>query len=154
MSRFHQLILTGAILVALALLTLTFSSKVFADDESVWLTSGFSSYHTNEDAHGYNQNNTGFGVEYHRTHALSYIAGEYDNSIFRIARYAGVSYEPWNVLGIKFGATAGLVSGYSDRFKIVPVAAPSASVEFRYLGINVIWVPSVVVALQLKLRIW
>lgn len=150
MNKLQWFLLIIWLLVAVMLGLLLYNS---ARADELWITSGFWSDHTNESAHRYNQNNTGWGVEY-KTQELSYIAGEYDNSIFRNARYAGVVYEPWSVADINVGISGGLISGYSRKFAAVPVAAPSASFEFHGIGFNAIWVPSVVVAVQLKVKVW
>lgn len=140
-------------LIVAFLLTLGLARLASADDGEVWVTSGMWSHHMNEDAHHYNQDNYGMGLQYERGH-YSLVAGRYFNSLYHESTYVGMMDEPWRVWKARVGFAAVLVSGYTRTPRYEPAIAPAASLEFGHVGVNIIWVPSIVVAVQVKLRVW
>ena len=125
-----------------------------ADDETIWLTTGEWSRHTNEDAHKYRQNNTGIGLQADLNSDTSLVVGWYNNSIYHETVYMGITYTPWHVGGAKFGGMYAMVTGYNRYFPAVPIASLCGSYEYGRAGVNIIWLPSVVVAVQLKVKIF
>lgn len=119
----------------------------------LWVTSGMWSRHNNEDHYHYRQNNTGLGLAY-ETPKYTFVVGEYDNSIKQHSDYFGVMHTPLKIGPVKIGYFAGLISGYTKNVKFFPMAAPMATYEYKGIGINFIWVPSVVAAVQLKIKVW
>jgi hypothetical protein len=137
--------------LAIALLVAFFCRPARAADDSLWVMTGFNSWHTNE-GHWHNrQNNDGIGLSYEMPHDLNIVAGTYIDSNNNRSNYLGATYEPVDILGIHVGVLGGYVSGYSFA-KIIPPVIPTASYEYRRVGINLIWVPTVVTAVQLKIR--
>lgn len=120
----------------------------------LWITTGMWSQHPNQDHYHYNQTNYGIGIAYEVNHNLTYVAGEYENSLYQNSKYFGITNEPYRIGGAHIGYLAGFVSGYTKTPKFQPMVAPMASYEYKGVGINLIWVPSVVTAIQLKLKVW
>lgn len=110
----------------------------------------------------FNQNNYGAGVEvqWQPRHAVS--VGYYRNSVYEDSGYALYHYTPVQ-LGrhVRLGAMVGLVSGYPgyNDGKPGPAAALVAKVEYRRVGMNLIYLPRVpgstpdTLGLQLKFRV-
>jgi hypothetical protein len=132
---------------------LLYHPNASADTESVWLTSGEWSRHTNQDVHKYRQNNTGVGLQADLSGDTSLMLGWYNNSIHRETVYMGITYTPWHVGGAKFGGVYAMVTGYAKFVPAIPIASLYGSYEYDRVGVNVYWLPSVVVAVQLKVKI-
>lgn len=126
--------------------------KAKADDEAVWLTTGEWSRHNNEDAHHYRQNNTGFGLQADLDEDRSLIAGWYNNSIHRETVYMGITWTPLHVGNAKLGLAGGMATGYDKFVPAVPIGSIYGSYEYERLGVNLFWLPSIVIAAQLKIR--
>ena len=140
---------------AFLILAALFPQTAQAEEPSVWVMSGMWSVHPNEDYYHYNQKNSGWGLAYEdHDHDHTYIVGDYFNSVRQDSKYIGMIHDPWSVGPVRFGYMAGLISGYSTSPRYIPVAAPMASYEYRGIGLNFVWVPSVVVAVQLKVKVW
>jgi len=140
------------ILAFLTFIMVAYSYKANADD-SIWITSGLWSRHPNEGYYKYNQHNVGIGIAY-QTGAYTYTFGEYNNSLFKHSDYAGIITYPYSIGPVQIGYFAGAVSGYASSPKFYPAAAPMVSYEYHSFGINLIVIPSVVTALQLKIKVW
>lgn len=126
---------------------------VHADE--LWVTSGMWSHHNNEDHYHYQQDNTGLGLAYKSDRfKYTFIAGEYLNSLDHHANYFGIINQPWSCGPVRIGYATGFVSGYTKTPRYEFAFAPMATYEFHGVGMNLIWVPSVVVAAQFKLRVW
>lgn len=144
-----------------AVLAASFLFPTFAAGaEPIWLTTTWRSYH--EDRHmGYNERNTGIGLEYQINHDWAVVAGEYRNSFAYKSNYYGFSYTPFTRGAWKAGTLVVNVSGYepTDRNKFTPVAVPLVTWEHGYFGLNAIIIPPVkkdsgIIALQFKVSIW
>lgn len=134
-----------------------------ADEESLWLTTGEWSRHDhNVDCpytgvscrEKYRQNNTGVGIEYDLNADSSFVAGWYNNSIHRESVYMGMTYAPLHIGNTKLGVMGAMATGYAEMFPAVPIASIYGSYEYNRVGLNVYWLPSVVVAVQLKFKIY
>jgi hypothetical protein len=158
-----------AALAALALLlAATPALAEDADSESVglWLSSGFVSRHSGD--HDYNESNEGIGVELAFNRNWRLAAGVYDNSVRETSHYAQVVWSPdassWRGGDWKasLGIAVGLVDGYPDMRDggVFPTLLPVATVEWRRLGANLTYIPSVAgnvsgaMALQVKFRFY
>lgn len=128
-------------------------SPARADDEGIWLTTGEWSRHTNESEHKYRQNNTGIGIQADLSVDQSVVVGYYNNSIHRDTFYMGTTYTPLHFYGAKFGGVFAMATGYSQLVPAVPIAGLYTSYAYQRAGINFMWLPHVVAAVQLKWRI-
>jgi len=137
---------------------------------SVWVTSGFVSKHTSRQhapAQGWNENNTGIGIEYGLGSHWLVEGGIYRNSVYKTSRFAQVVWSPQRVTWssgdwtIRFGAAAGVVDGYPrmNGGGFFPTLLPVASAQWGRVGLNLTYVPSIAgnvagaVALQAKVRL-
>ncbi len=123
-----------------------------AGDDSLWLTSGLRSWHTNQDQRKYRENNDGIGLSYEMPYDVNMVAGTFMNSDNRRSNYFGASYQPVDILGVRLGVMGALFSGYtSANFEATLI--PMASYEYKRVGVNLFWVPSKVTGLQLKFKL-
>lgn len=129
-----------------------FAQSAQADDE-LWLTSGMWSRHPNEDHYHYNQHNVGIGLAYTTGNQYTFVMGEYDNSLRQHSEYIGIINQPYTWGHWHFGYLAGFVSGYTKTPKFYPAVAPVVTLQYKYVGINLIVVPSVVTAVQVKVKL-
>lgn len=126
--------------------------------QNFWLNSGFVSHHFNRHAN-YNERNWGMGAEYQFNEIISVAVGTYKNSIHRTTSYGGIVWQPWHWEQFGFGFFAGAADGYPGIHggKFFPLVLPVITFQTRYVGVNLIWIPSLkdkvdgCVALQLKL---
>jgi len=156
--------------------TLATCAPALADEQDpatgeLWVTSGFLSKHTSQrraPAAGWNERNTGIGIEYAFNGHWLIEAGLYENSVYRTSRYVQFVWSPdlttlssgdWR---FRLSTALGAVDGY-PRMRgggYYPTLLPVASVEWRALGVNLTYVPSIAgnvagaVALQAKLRLF
>jgi hypothetical protein len=137
---------------AIALWVASFCRPAPAADDSLWLTSGFWSRHNQQAHYHYRQDNVGIGLSYELPYDLNIMAGTYINSNNGRSDYIAASYLPLHILGVHVGVLGGYDSGYSFA-KFYPPVIPFASYEYSRVGINVIWVPSLVIAAQLKVKL-
>ena len=130
-----------------------------AAGKQLWINMGGTSQHF-RNADRFNQQNSGFGVEYDFGNERSFIIGEYKNSVRSNSRYIGAAWTPLTFGPVKVGALVGVVDGYrkmrgGDFF---PVALPVVAIETRYVGVNFTVMPSIAgnvsgcVAMQWKVR--
>lgn len=141
-------------------LALLFAPTANADAESVWLTTGEWSRHDHNQScpsdgspchDKYRQNNTGVGLQIDFDRDVSSVLGWYNNSIRHESVYLGMTYAPLHVGNAKFGVMGSVATGYF--YVPVPIASVYASYESDQYGVNVFWLPDVVVAIQLKVKI-
>jgi len=130
----------------------------------LWLESGFLSHHTEPRKVGsYRENNYGLGLEWQFARAWQLNAGHYRNSVNRPSNYLQVGWSPlgWSPmedLTFTAGVSVGVVNGYPKIHEgYFPTLVPMASVEWRRVGVNLVYIPSVgrihgAYAAQLKLR--
>lgn len=153
MSKILSFIKTHAIVLVVALMAVFLIDNARADDESLWLTTGEWSQHDNQSKHQYRQNNTGIGIQYDVNKDASFVAGWYNNSIHRESVYMGWSYAPLHFGGTKFGVVGALATGYCRYLPATPIGGLYGSYEHDRVGMNILWLPSVVVAIQLKVKL-
>lgn len=148
--------LIAAVLFGLGFLILSSAlSPAQAEDiESIWLTTGEWSRHTDDDKHHYRQNNTGIGVQFVLNEDQSVVAGYYHNSIHHETVYAGFAYTPLHIGPTKFGVIGAMATGYYQYLPAVPIGGLLASCEYEKVGVNFMWLPQVVVAIQLRFKIY
>ena len=137
---------------------------------SVWVTSGFVSKHTSRQhapAGGWNENNTGLGVEYAFSSNWLVQGGAYRNSVYKTSRYAQAVWSPdvvtWSSGDrmVRLGVATGVVDGYPRMSGggYFPTLLPVASAHWGRIGVNLTYVPSIAgnvagaVALQAKFRL-
>lgn len=110
----------------------------------------------------FNQNNYGAGLElqWQPRHAVS--AGYYRNSVYEDSWYALYHYTPLSLgTHVRVGGMVGLVSGYPgyNHGDAAPAGALVAKVEYRRVGMNLIYLPRIpgstpnTLGLQLKFRL-
>lgn len=117
----------------------------------LWLDSGFWSHHTKQNAgKPYREHNAGLGVEWHFKPQWQVNAGHYRNSLDEASNYLQLGWMPlsWSPaanLKLEFGGSVGVVNGYpgiADR-GYFPSLVPVATVEWRRVGLNLVYIPSV-----------
>lgn len=140
--------------VLFGVIALSFAHESRADAETLWLTTGEWSTHNNQEAHKYRQNNTGVGIEYKLDSDISMLFGYYNNSIHRESVYLGETYTPNRVGAIRLGIMGAITTGYSRVPPMVPIAGLWASYDYRGVGVSLMWLPTVVAAVQLKVRVF
>jgi hypothetical protein len=127
----------------------------------LWLNPGFYSYHFQKDK-GLNNSNFGLGGEYRYSTVSSVTLGIFDNSDRQTSHYVGWYWQPLESGPIRFGAVVGAIDGYPKMLDggwfiaVIPVA----SIQYKYLGANLMFVPSYkdrlygAISLQLKFRVF
>ncbi len=127
----------------------------------VWLNPGLVSYHWDRDE-GLNGDNYGIGAEYRFNTVASVTAGEFYNSNRATSDYVGVYYQPIGIGPVRVGAVFGGFNGYPNyrNGNWFPAAIPTASYEYKYVGLNLLFVPSYqnrlygALSFQLKLKVF
>lgn len=139
-------------MIRVGLLLLALIAPTAAAD--TFVTVPLASYHL--DRHrGYNEINLGIGIEHELNDRWRLGAGTYRNSIRRDSYYAGAVYAPLSVVGVKLGASLGVVTGYG---RPLPMLAPTLMFEGSEYGVNLLLVPPVggkggVIGVQVKWRL-
>jgi len=158
---FHVLLV-----IVLGLFMVFFVMESRADEESLWLTTGEWSRHdhntdctawtTPQCREKYRQNNTGLGIQFNLDADSSFVAGWYNNSVHRESVYMGMTYAPWHIGGAKFGVMGAMATGYTQYGfpPAIPIASLYGSYEYERFGLNMFWLPTVVVAIQLKVKVF
>lgn len=123
-----------------------FAPPAFAGD---WILGSGLSLHGKK---GYNEKNYGIGYERGLDKDWSLLGGAYRNSLDKNTLYAGFAYTPWSFGGVKLGGVGVLATGYSERYPVIPQVAFLAKVEGEKYGLNVYWLPTVMVGVQFKMK--
>ena len=159
-------IAAGALLPLLACLSGAAVADTFDTIESaplkeVWINGGFYSYHfdRNKDL---NDSNPGLGAEYRFSTVASATAGRFYNSDRAYSNYIGVYYQPFKIGPVRLGAVIGGFNGYPKMRDggWFPAAIPTASFEYKSVGVNVAFVPKYkdrlygALSIQLKLKVF
>ncbi|OGZ05438.1 MAG: hypothetical protein A2845_03205 [Candidatus Lloydbacteria bacterium RIFCSPHIGHO2_01_FULL_49_22] len=136
---FIKMICAGAIVLG--------SGTAFAQGVPVgtWqLQTGGFSYHMPHDS-PHNEVNLGLGVEYQLNSNTAISAGFYKNSFGLRSNYAFAHYHPWEIWGVRVGATMGYVDGYPNyqNGAVGSVILPSFSKQYKHFGIYGIVIPPV-----------
>lgn len=158
----------GLLLSAIAL---TWTGSVLAQTAAtetspqVWLNAGSYSHHFDREKN-FRENNTGFGAEIWLKENHGLMGGTFINSDGVRSHYAAYQWRPlhWQPAGIHIaaGITLGAFDGY-PRYREggwFPAALPVLSVEYKMVGVNLLFVPTIpdrldgALAIQFKLRVW
>lgn len=121
--------------------------------QQLWLDSGFWSHHTRSNTNSgkpYREHNAGLGLEWHFKPQWQVNAGHYRNSLDEPSNYLQLGWMPlsWSPAGdlkLELGGSVGVVNGYpgiADR-GYFPSLVPVATVEWRRVGINFVYIPSI-----------
>jgi len=129
--------------------------------QQVWLNAGFYSYHFDR-GQGLNDSNPGLGAEYRFSTVASATAGRFYNSDRQYSNYVGVYYQPFRIGPVRLGAVVGAFDGYPNMRDggWFPAAIPTASFEYKSVGVNVAVVPKYkdrlygALSVQLKLKVF
>jgi len=110
----------------------------------VWINPGFYSYHLERDK-GFNNVNTGLGVEASITDTYSVTAGFFKNSDRETSRYVGVYAMAFKIGAFKAGAAIGAFDGYPTMRDggWFPAIVPTVAFEGQQLGLNVSFIPTI-----------
>lgn len=108
----------------------------------IWGSTTLASVHTKRNQN-LNEQNYGFGLEYHERRDLLYMAGSYINSHEKRSIYALAGWTPIDLGIIRLGMLAGFVNGYPkfNDGKITPAVVGLARIEFEKLGVNLTLIP-------------
>jgi hypothetical protein len=147
------------ILIAAALFAASASIQAKELNE-VWVNAGFMTAHYDRDA-DLSGENFGLGAEYRWSPQWSAVAGRFRNSDRARSNYLGVTYQPWEIGGVKLGAVVAAFNGYPfmRNGAWFPAVIPVASLEGDRLGLNVGFIPSYKnrlyggISFQLKLKV-
>lgn len=163
--KFYRLLATGICIVMTSFPTAS-DAEIFSIIETkpiseLWLNPGFYSYHFQRDK-GLNNRDFGLGGEYRYSTVSSITLGLFDNSDRQTSHYAGWYWQPVGLGPVRFGAVFGAVDGYPKMLNggWFPAAIPTASIEYKNLGVNLLIVPSYqnrlygALSLQFKLRVF
>ena len=120
-----------------------FSKVEPAPKSELWIDSGFLTAHFNRDK-DLNGENHGLGAEYRFSNTLSATAGRFYNSDRAWSSYAGVIWQPWTIGPVRVGAAIAGFNGYPHMREggWFPAAIPTATIEYRRVGVNIGVVPS------------
>ena len=165
-KRLRSSLTAGALLPLLACLSGAAVADTFEVIESaplkeVWLNAGFYSYHFDRDA-DLNDSNPGLGAEYRFSTVASATVGRFYNSDRAYSNYIGVYYQPFKVGPERLGAVVGGFNGYPKMRDggWFPALIPTASFEYKRVGVNVAFVPKYkdrlygALSIQLKLKVF
>ena len=110
----------------------------------LWVNPGFYSYHFQRDK-GFNNVNTGLGVQASITDQYAFTAGFFENSDRQTSRYVGVYAMPWKYGHVKLGAAIGAFDGYPKMRDggWFPAIIPTAAIEGQRFGLNINVIPTV-----------
>ena len=163
--KFYRLLATG-ICIVMTSFSPASDAEIFSIIESkpiseLWLNPGFYSYHFQREK-GLNNRDFGLGGEYRYSTVSSITLGLFDNSDRQTSHYAGWYWQPVGLGPVRFGAVFGAIDGYPKMLNggWFPAVIPTASIEYRNLGVNLLIVPSYqnrlygALSLQFKLRVF
>jgi hypothetical protein len=120
-----------------------FTKVEAAPTSEFWVDSGFLTAHFNrgKDLNGANH---GLGAEYRFSGTLAATAGRFYNSDRVWSNYAGVIWQPYAIGPVRIGAALAAFNGYPHMHGggWFPAAIPTATFEYRRVGVNIGVVPS------------
>jgi hypothetical protein len=132
------------------ILLLIITPAARADD--VWLDTGFWSRHAQGNSHHYRQNNTGIGLETTLSESTSLHLGIYRNSLNKDGAYVSYAWQPLKVEDFKAGIAFTAATGYTKNGQWIFAPLPMLTWEHSRIGFNLIYAPSIVTSLQLKVK--
>jgi hypothetical protein len=102
-----------------------------------WLVVGAASYHRDRDT-PYNENHDMVALQVPINEDWRAVAGRYENSKYRMSRFAAAMWLPVCRGNFRFGALAGGVDGYDpdDRSKRDLILTPVLTYERRHWGLE------------------
>lgn len=138
-----------------------------ADPGDVWLDLNVASAHSEPCydsgplCRPFNEANNGLGLTYELSDAVSVSAGYFENSYYRISRYASVTFEQREKiagLDVVLGAEIGVVSGYEEDEAPPVYVLPNLSVGNERVQATIGYVPEFgdsvgVATFQVRVRI-
>lgn len=152
--------------IVLAAVSCTSGAETFSLVESrpiseFWLNSGLYSYHFQK-SKGLNNSNFGLGGEYRYSTVSSVTLGVLNNSDRQSSRYVAWYWQPVELRPVRFGAVVGAMDGYPKMRNggWFLAAIPTASIEHKNFGVNVMFIPSYqdrlygAISVQLKFRVF
>ena len=115
--------------------------------ENPWLVVGGLARHTCRTC-GFRESNPGIALQWHSPwfedltglKDTRLTAGGYINSNNRNSVYAGAQWLPWSYGPVKLGLQGVLITGYLEQ-SVTPTLLPVLSVETRYIGADLFFVP-------------
>jgi hypothetical protein len=114
-----------------------------APRSELWGDSGFLTAHfdRNKDLNGQNR---GIGAEYRFSGTMAAAAGRFYNSDRAYSNYLGVIWQPWSAGPMRVGAAFAGFNGYPHMRAggWFPALVPTATIEYRRVGVNIGVVPS------------
>ncbi len=129
-------------------------------EPALWLNLGALTHHPNQ-SRGYNENNSGLGLEYRFKPDTSVMVGSFYNSVRRDTNYAAVNWQPLALGDWKLGLAMGVMNGYPDveNGGYFVAALPMASYEGKRFGVNLSLIPSLgqidgALVVQVKFRLF
>ncbi len=131
----------------------------------VWLSPGIYSWHF-DTSKGLRNDNVGASVQLDLAPEHGFLAGTYINSNRARTHYGAYAWRPlqWRFDGVDvgLGAAIGAFDGYPNYrhggWFVAPL--PVASIEGRYLGANLVFIPTIAnrldgaLGIQVRLRVW
>lgn len=108
----------------------------------IWGSTTLGSVHTKREQNLQEQN-FGFGLEYHAHRDIMYMAGSYNNSHDKRSAYAFTAWTPIDHGLIRLGLMVGFVNGYPklNNGNITPALAGLARIEYEKIGMNLTLIP-------------
>lgn len=79
---------------------------------------------------GFNNFNSGVGIEHSIESNLAIIAGTFNNSINNQSVYGGIKYFLFEHEHIRFNVQGGLITGYGKSNKILPIILPETCLNY------------------------
>jgi hypothetical protein len=138
----------AAALLLCALAPLALAGELFTEIDpgprsEWWVDSGFLTAHFNR-GKDLNGENHGLGAEYKFSGTMVATAGRFYNSDRAWSSYAGLIWQPYAIGPVRLGAALAVFNGYPHMRGggWFPAAIPTASYEYRRVGVHIGLVPS------------
>ncbi|MDB5932985.1 MAG: hypothetical protein JWQ01_329 [Massilia sp.] len=108
-----------------------------------WLTSGFETFHFDREK-GLSGRNNGLGAEYRLRGDIALTIGHFRNSDREPSTYVGAIWQPYALGPVRLGVVGAAFNGYPRMRQggWFPALIPVATVEYKYVGVNLGFVPS------------
>ena len=135
------------------------SMSISAVAGDLYVSPGGISYHADRRA-GYNESNHGVQATWKRDETWALAAGSYANSLHARSYFAAVRATPVSAGFLRFGALAGLVTGYdANGGRAIPVFLPAMVAEAGPVEVTMLAWPSVYgsgagLAVNFSFKVW
>jgi hypothetical protein len=165
LNKYNNLILVLFILAFAAIPALASAETLHNNEPQVrnelWLTTGFYSYHFQQDQ-TLNNHNWGVGLEYRYSNINSVTAGRFQNSDLQMSDYVAWFWQPCAWGPLRLGGLLGAIDGYPKMSNGAwfPMLLPVASLEYQRVGINLTIIPNIQdrlhgsISLQFKFKLY